>query len=338
MSSNNKTPIIPGRVRALTNQWQTGEPSNTQEADLSLLDALPDRNCSLAAPGPALAGAINRWENRHAPTPAPQSLQLSNALPDGNSQSLPSTAVVRVPSRLAGFAFTSLPAELRVMIWKELISEPQTIRITDNTMIHNRSHSRQNPAVLYVNHESRTEALKHLKRLFDGVNGNGHPEQFKYFNPSSDLIYFDGGATRLFEFPPTILPPVIDLSNEAPMVQADDVLYIQVDEDQVNEHGPAAYFRNLKYFGVQFTMSRLGGNHFIPQFAKDAADSQRFVRYIHGEMRLNTRFVRAWFQSRLSAGLISRVPRIEVLLTRANQRIVDSTGQYAVDYFHDNPF
>ncbi|TGO16894.1 hypothetical protein BPAE_0462g00030 [Botrytis paeoniae] len=330
MSSNNQNLIVPGTVRALTNKWQAGGTSNPQQDNLSMLDALPDRNCSLAAqpaPGPALAVAINRWENRRAPTPAQQALQLFNALPDGESslipQSFQSNAIVRAPPRSTSFAFSSLPPEIRLMIWNLVIPGPQTIRITDNAMRHNRAHSRQNPAILYVNYESRTEALKQLRRLFGGVNGNGYPEQFRYFNPSSDLIYFDGGATRLFVFPPTILPPAVDLTHEAPMAQADNVVSIQVDEDQMNQAGPAAYFRNLECLRIQYSFSRSVGGIFAPVYATNNAGS---------------RLARGWFQTRFNAGLISRVPRIEIFLTRIDQRIVDSTGQYGVDYFHDHPF
>ncbi|KAF5873979.1 uncharacterized protein Bfra_005446 [Botrytis fragariae] len=324
MSSNNQNPIVPGTVRALTNKWQAVGTSNPQQDNLSMLDALPDRNCSLAAqpaPGPAIAIAINRWENRRAPTPA-----------------FRSNAVVRAPPRPTSFAFSSLPPELRLMIWELVIPGPQTIRITDNAMRHNRAHSRQNPAILYVNYESRTEALKQLRRLFGGVNGNGFPEQFRYFNPSSDLIYFDGGATRLFEFPPTILPPVADLTHEAPMAQVDNVVFIQVDEDQMNQAGPAAYFRNLECLRIQYSFSRLPGGMFAPPYATNNAGSQLFVRDIHREMRSDIGLARGWFQTRFNAGLISRVPRIEILLTRIDQRTVDSTGQYGVDYFHDHPF
>ncbi|TGO60006.1 hypothetical protein BCON_0039g00370 [Botryotinia convoluta] len=345
MSSNNQNPIVPGTVRALTNKWQAGGPSNLQQANLSMLDALPDRNCSLAAqpaPGPALAVAINRWENRRAPTPTQQALQLFNALPDGDSslipQSFQSNAVVRAPPTSTSFALSSLPPEIRLMVWNLLIPGPQIIRITDNRMRHNRAHSRQNPAVLYVNHESRTEALKHLTRLFGGVNGNGYPEQFKYLNPSLDLIYFDGGATRLFVFPPTILPAVADLSREAPMAQVDNVVSIQVDEDQMNQAGPAAYFRNLECLRIQYSMARSAGNMFTPAYATNNAGSQLFVRDLHREMSLDIGLARMWYQARFNAGLISRIPRIEILLTLIDQRIVDSTGQYAVDYFHDHPF
>ncbi|KAF7853579.1 uncharacterized protein EAF02_011884 [Botrytis sinoallii] len=334
MSSNNQNPIVPGTVRALTNKWQAGGQSNPQQANLSLLDALPDRNCSLAV-------AINRWENRTAPTPAQQALQLLKALPDRESalisQSSQSNVVVRAPRRSTSFAFSSLPPEIRLMIWNFVMSEPQTIRITDNAMRHNRAHSRQNPAILYVNYESRTEALKQLKRLFGGVNGNGYPAQFKYFNPSLDSIYFDGGATRLFVFPPTILPPVADLTHEAPLAQADNVVSIQVDEDQMDQAGPAAYFRNLECYGIQYNSSRLPGIMFGPPYPTNNAGRQLFVRDIHREMALDTSMARGWFQTRLTAGLISRVPRIEILLTRTDQRIVDSTGQYAIDYFRDNP-
>ncbi|TGO07431.1 hypothetical protein BTUL_0278g00140 [Botrytis tulipae] len=341
MSSNKQNPIVPGTVRALTNKWQAVGQSNPQQANLSLLDALPDRNCSLAAqpvPGPALAVAINRWENRTAPTPAQQALQLLNALPDGESslisQTSQSNAVVRAPPRSTSFAFSSLPPDIRLMIWKLLIPAPQTIRITDNAMRHNRAHSRQNPAILYVNYESRTEALKYLRRLFGGVNGIGFPEQFRYFNPSSDLIYFDGGATRLFVFPPTILPPVADLTAEAPMAQGDNVFSIQVDEDQMNQAGPAAYFRNLECFRIQYDFSRL---RFFGPYPRDNAGRQMFVRDIHRHMRLDASLARGWFQTRFIDGLISRVPRIEILLTRIDQRAVDSTGQYGIDYFRNNP-
>ncbi|KAF7902155.1 uncharacterized protein EAF01_007453 [Botrytis porri] len=334
MSANKQNPIVPGTVRALTNKWQALGQSNPQQANLLMLDALPDRNCSLAAqpaPGPALAGT---------PTPAQQALQLFNVLPDGDSSIVPqifnSNTVVRAPPRSTSFAFSSLPSEVRLMIWKLLVPGHQTIRITDNAMRHNRAHSRQNPAVLYVNYESRKEALKQLKRLFGGVNGIGFPEQFKYFNPRSDLIYFDGGATRLFVFPPTILPPVADLTNEAPMAQGDNVTSLQIDEDQMNQAGPTAYFRNLECFRIQYSSSRLPGIMFGPPYPTSNAGSQLFVRDIHGEMRVDIGLARAWFQTRFNAGLISRVPRIEILLTRVDQRAVDSTGQYA--YFHAHPF
>ncbi|TGO41392.1 hypothetical protein BHYA_0022g00310 [Botrytis hyacinthi] len=345
MSSNNQTPIVPGTVRALTNKWQAGGQSNPQQANLSLLDALPDRNCSLAAqpvPGPALAVAINQWENRTAPTPTQQTLQLFRALPNEESSLIPqssqSNAVVRASPRSTSFAFSTLPPEIRLMIWKSLIPAPQTIRITDNAMRHNRAHSRQNPVVLHVNHESRTEALKHLKRLFGGVNGNGYPVHFKYFNPSLDLLYFDGGRTQLFAFPPTILPPVADLTHEAPMAQADNVVSLQVDEWQMNQAGTAAYFRNVECLRIQYHVSRSPGNWFTPAYGTNTAGRQLFVREIHLQMFWDIETTRIWYDRRLNAGLVNRVPRIEILLTRVDQRVVDSTGQYAIDYFRDHPF
>ncbi|TGO44436.1 hypothetical protein BOTNAR_0824g00010 [Botryotinia narcissicola] len=326
MSSNNQNPIVPGTVRALTNKWQAGGQSNSQQANLSLLDALPDWNCSLAAqpsPGLALAVAINRWENRTAPTPAQRALQLFNSLPDGEHSLIPQSS--------------HLPPEVRLMIWNLLIPAPQTIRITDNVMRHNRSHSRQNPAVLHVNSESRTEALKHLKRLFGSVNGNGYPVQFKYFNPISDLLYFDGGCTQLFAFPPTILPPVADLTHEAPMAQADNVVSLQVGEWQMNQAGSAAYFRNFECLRIQYSLSRSPGNWFTPAYPTNTAGGQLFVREIHFHMFWDTDTTRRWYNTRLNAGLVNRVPRIEILLTRVDQRVVDSTGQYAIDYFRNNP-
>ncbi|KAF7897591.1 hypothetical protein EAF00_005819 [Botryotinia globosa] len=343
MSSNNHNPIVPGIVRALTNKWQAGGQSNSQQANLSLLDALPDRNCSLAAqpaPGPALAVAINRWENRTAPTPAQQALQLFDSLPDGERSLIPqssqSNAVVRARPRLTSFAFSRLPPEIRIMIWNLLIPAPQTIRVTDNMMRHNRSHSRQNPVILHVNFESRAEALKHLKRLFGGVNGNGYPVQFKYFNPISDLLVFDGDSTQLFAFPPTILPPVADLTYEAPMVQADNVVSLQIGEFQMNEAGPAAYFRNVECLRIQYSVSR-SRNWFTPAYPTNAAGRQLFVRDIHLHMYWDTDTTRRWYNTRFNAGLVNRVPRIEILLTRVDQHMFDSAGQYAIDYFRDNP-
>lgn len=322
MPPKDKSRVTSGLVRALTNKWQAGGPSsNSQQADLSLLDALPDRNCSLSAqpaPAPALAVAINRWENRAMPTPAQQ-------------------AVVGAPPRLTGSGFPDLPAELRIMIWELCIPEPQIIRVTDNAMRHNGSHSRQNPVVLHVNSESRAEALKHLARLFGGVNSNGYPEQFKYFNPTLDFVYFDGGSTRLFAFPPITLPPVADLTREAPHPQADNVVFLQLGEWQMNSAGPAAYFRNVECLRIQLVLSRSSGNLLTPAYARNTAGSQLFVRDIHHLMFADTARIRRWYTRRINAGLISKMPRIEILLTRVDQRLVDLAGQYAIDYFRDKP-
>ncbi|TEY34091.1 hypothetical protein BOTCAL_0650g00030 [Botryotinia calthae] len=345
MPPNNKAPVTPGIVRALTNKWQAGQPSsNSQQVNLSLLDALPDRNCSLSAqsaPAPALAIAINRWERRATPTPAQQALHIFNVLPDGGvslvPQSFRSNAVVRAPPRLTGFRFPDLPPELRAMIWELCIPGPQIIRVTDNAMRHNRSHSRQNPAVLHVNSESRAEALKQLTRLFGGVNCNGHPEQFKYFNPTLDLVYFDGASNRIFVFPPTILPPVADLTDEAPLVQGDNVIFLQLDEDQINQAGPAAFFKNVECVRVQYNNSRSSGDMFTPAYAPNAAGSQLFVQDINLQMLWDTDIISRWYRARINSGLVSRMPRIEILLTRVDQRLVDSAGQYAIDYFRDNP-
>ncbi|KAF7924626.1 uncharacterized protein EAE97_010577 [Botrytis byssoidea] len=352
MSSNKQNPIVPGTVRALTNKWQAGGQSNLQQANLSLLDALPDRNCSLAAqpaPGPALAVAINRWENRTAPTPAQRALQLFNSLPDGELSLIPqssqSNAVVRARPRLTSFAFSSLPPEVRLMIWELLIPAPQTIRITDNAMRHNRSHSRQNPAILHINSESRTEALKHLKRLFGGVNGNGYPVQFKYFNPILDLLYFDGGGTQLFAFPPTILPPVADLTHEAPMAQSDNVVSLQVGEWQMNQAGPAAYFRNVECLRIQYFASRSPGNWFTPAYPTNTAGRQLFVREIHLHMFWDTDTTRRWYNTRLNAGLVNEFLEsrfclrgsISVWLTRLVNTLLTTSATIPFESFQALP-
>ncbi|KAK6601512.1 hypothetical protein H4I96_06853 [Botrytis cinerea] len=313
MPPKDKSRVTSGLVRALTNKWQAGGPSsNSQQADLSLLDALPDRNCSLSA----------------QPAPAPALASHANSRATGCCWSSP---------RLTGSGFPDLPAELRIMIWELCIPEPQIIRVTDNAMRHNGSHSRQNPVVLHVNSESRAEALKHLARLFGGVNSNGYPEQFKYFNPTLDFVYFDGGSTRLFAFPPTILPPVADLTREAPHPQADNVVFLQLGEWQMNSAGPAAYFRNVECLRIQLVLSRSSGNLLTPAYARNTARSQLFVRDIHHLMFSDTARIRRWYTRRINAGLISKMPRIEILLTRVDQRLVDLAGQYAIDYFRDKP-
>ncbi|TGO77161.1 hypothetical protein BELL_0120g00140 [Botrytis elliptica] len=343
MSPNNQNRVIPGRVRALTNQWQAGVPFNPQQTNLTMLDALPDRNCSLAAqsvpgpvPGPVLATAINRWEDRRAPTPAQQTLQLFGALPDVDSslvpQSFPSNVVVRAPTRSTSFAFSSLPPEIRLMIWNLLIPRAKNIRLTNNRMKHSRSHSRQIPPILHVNYESRTVALRHLTRLFGGINGNGYPEQFLYFNPSLDTVCFDGGVYHSFEFPHTILPPGTDPNYQAPLAETDNVVAIQIDENQVMYKGPARHFRNLELVIVQSSFS------WSAIYPSNTAGRQSLARRTHSRISSGTAHIRDWFQRRFDAGLISRVPRIQYVLTWADARAHDSLGQWVSDYYRANPF
>ncbi|KAF7879225.1 hypothetical protein EAF04_000422 [Stromatinia cepivora] len=351
MSSNDQHPVSPGRVRALTNKWQGGDALSTLQTTLLMLDALPDRNCRMVPqllPGPALAVEIKRWESRLDPSPLQLTLMMFNILPDWERaivpQSVqPNVVQVRTNSNLSTFTlFPLLPPELRLMIWELLIPTVQRYSITDNAMKHNKIHSRKNPIILYVNSESRSVALKDLKLLFGGANPSAPgkhnygvnmicSEQFKYFNPKLDIIRFDGDA-REFYFSLGPYPAPADIIDQEPMDECDDIFDIELREDALCEMGPSPNFRNLRFLAIIYTHSRS-----TPFLGTSTRGARLFVRNMHRRILRDIRRVLQWFQTRLDRGLVTRIPRVFVIPTWKDIRLIQSTRDYARQILGTNP-
>ncbi|KAJ8065634.1 hypothetical protein OCU04_006309 [Sclerotinia nivalis] len=349
MSSNDQYPVSPGRVRALTKRWQGGDSLSPLQTTLLMLDALPDRNCRMVPqllPESALAVEIKRWESLCGPSPLPVTsltsiitLMTFNILPDRGRalfpQSFkPNVVQDRTNSNLSSFnLFPLLPPELRLMIWELLVPTAQCHSITDNAMKHNKTHSRKNPAILYVNFESRSVALKHLKLLFEsanttapgkynyGVNMIGS-EQFKYFNPKLDIIRFDGHA-RKFKFSLGPYPAAADLNDQEPMNECDDITDIELSEDALCERGPSPNFRNLRRLVIRYTRT-----HSTSFLGTGARGARLFVRTMHRRFLRDIRRVLRWFKTRLDKGLVTRIPRVSIVPTWKDIRLIESTVDY----------
>ncbi|CAD6456191.1 caa4c4c3-8ed9-4f12-aa5e-7a23aed89252 [Sclerotinia trifoliorum] len=348
MPSKDQYPVSAGRVRTLTNRWQ-GSNLSPLQTTLLMLDVLPDRNCRLfpqLLPEAALAAEIKKWEGRCELRPLPGAspttiitLMVFSILPDWGRALFPqrinpNIVQDRTNSNLSSFTlFPLLPAEIRLMIWELLIPKTRYHSITDNAMKHNKTHSRKNPAILYVNSESRSVALKHLKLLFGsantiapgeynyGVNMIGS-EQFKYFNPKLDIIRFDG-HTRNFKFSLGPYPATADLSDQEPMSECDDIYDIELREDALRERGPSPNFRNLKSLVIRYTRS-----HSTPFIATGPRGARFFVRNMHRRFVRDIRRVLRWFRTRLEKGLVTRIPRVSIVPTAKDTRLIESTVDY----------
>lgn len=104
--------------------------------------------------------------------------------------------------------FPKLPVELRLKIWGHACSQPRFIEIEYGPKVRNgfdlggvicagdhyrrrvSPRSRQTPALFRVCKEAREEATKVYElRTFDTRTPN-HTEQYIYYNPECDIIYF----------------------------------------------------------------------------------------------------------------------------------------------------
>ncbi|KAI9649645.1 hypothetical protein NHQ30_002226 [Ciborinia camelliae] len=271
MSSNKSTPSTPGRVRALTQQWErkvtgnkvtgnkvTGNKVTGVQATLSLLDVLPDPNCRLA----------------------PQKLQLNaatvartilDALPDSNCSLVPQklqadTAIVKTDPRGVFHRFGDLPIEIRFMIWELTLPGPRSHIIKSNSMV-TRVKTRRIPMALKVNFESRDFALKKLTLLFGGTNLIGSENcHALYFNPKLDtLCLFAHRNTFHFLMGPCYNQTRLDfdaitwqyghraIQQPEPIRECDMVTSLEFPKVRRQRLVDTAYFRNLKKLTIRYS-------------------------------------------------------------------------------------
>ncbi|KAG4030281.1 hypothetical protein MFRU_012g00270 [Monilinia fructicola] len=281
--------------------------------------------------------SVNQLENRDTHNPVSTTLSMSTALTDQNSSLVAqSSSALAVIGDLTTFTlFPDLPKECRLMIWGFAVPTHQRHRITNNEMRHNTSHSRESATILYVNSESRKEALRYLKLLFGGTNMIGSPI-YKYFNPTSDSIYFDASPKK-FQFslgPHYPEGPGTNMlegtSCLEPMQECDNISHIVVLESFVQGFGPSPYFRNLE------RVTSISHFSHSPDFPSDQEGRRRFVRRMFILYATKIFRGRAWFLRRLEEGLVSRVPHINIVFTRVDLATIKSTGLYGEIYFGKN--
>ncbi|KAI9646160.1 hypothetical protein NHQ30_005600 [Ciborinia camelliae] len=334
MSANDQPPVTPGQVRA--NQWENRVVINPLQATLSMLDALPDRNCSLApqsSSGSALVGTIKRWENVYTP-PEERALLIFSILPDWERTlfpQIPCLNTARTDSRGVFTVFRNLPSEIRIMVWEFALPTARRINIRNNAMRHDTRHSRKNPAILYVNYESYQVAIKHLVPLFDGVNMIGS-EQFKYINPKIDVVHFDNVR---FSFSLGPYPTGHrNMLGQEPMKECDKIIDIEFSENCLSDRRRLLRilfsFRNLERLRLLYTLSRSMniGTHVLCRID--------FIREIYKRITLDSEFLSNWFRWRFDHGLINKLPEIIILPTHLDRQIIFSEPHYSQYVFGVN--
>jgi hypothetical protein len=126
---------------------------------------------------------------------------LQRGLPPGSSNVL--TLPYRPPPDTV-FPFSRLPIEIRLMIWRRTFPRGNgfggrrrirlaALRYGSNDPMNRVFTSASTPVALHVNRESRREALRHYRLLFNLGAGQDVPRHTPiYYNPSLDIIELRG--------------------------------------------------------------------------------------------------------------------------------------------------
>ncbi|KAF7948701.1 hypothetical protein EAE96_007895 [Botrytis aclada] len=229
-------------------------------------------------------------------------------------------------------SFSMLPPELRNLIWEFALPGPRSHIVETSQTIK----KKKIPLVLQINQESREFALKLMPVLFDGTNVAGCDNcQFTYFNSKIDTLRFPGfrdTSERFDFFMGPRYPRRILGRPAAPVKECDMVKSIEISGwmpyHKCFELNKTGYFRNLERLVVR---QQPFENCPYQLSSPGPADRAQAYIIIH-EMTWKAIKYYEFFEQQVKLGNIAAIPDIVFIFTKADARLILSTGASTLDF------